>query len=135
LKARAKDVKDPAELQKLYKEMGAKMPKIKVTIAQVADHVDHVRKVAGVDHVGLGGDYDGNDAWPEGLEDVSTYPNLFAELIRRGWSDADLVKLAQGNVLRAMAQAETVAKRLQLSRPPSVATVESLDGPKAAPAQ
>jgi membrane dipeptidase len=135
MKARAKEVKDPAELQKLYKEMGAKMPKIKVTIAQVADHVDHVRKVAGVDHVGLGGDYDGNDAWPEGLEDVSTYPNLFAELIRRGWSDADLVKLAQGNVLRAMAQAETVAKRLQLSRPPSVATVESLDGPKAAPAQ
>jgi membrane dipeptidase len=134
MRARAKEVKDPAELQKLYKEMGAKMPKIKVTIAQVADHVDHVRKVAGVDHVGLGGDYDGNDSWPEGLEDVSGYPKLFAELIRRGWSDADLAKLAQGNVLRVMAQAETVARRLQQTRPPSIATLESLDGPKAIPA-
>ena len=96
LKARAKEAKDPAELAKLYKEIGARMPKIKVTIAQVADHIDHVRKVAGVDHVGLGGDYDGNDDWPEGLEDVSSYPKLFAELIRRGWSDADLAKLAAG---------------------------------------
>ena len=109
------------------------MPKIKVTIAQVADHIDHVRKVAGVDHVGLGGDYDGNDAWPEGLEDVSSYPKLFAELIRRGWSDADLAKLSQGNVLRVMAQAETVARRLQLARPPSIATLESLDGQKPTP--
>ena len=73
---------------------------------QVADHVDHVRKVAGVDHVGLGGDYDGNDAWPEGLEDVSGYPRLLAELVRRGWSDEDLGKLASGNVLRVMRQAE-----------------------------
>jgi membrane dipeptidase len=133
IKARAKEIKDPAELQKLYKEMGARMPKIKVTIAQVADHVDHVRKVAGVDHVGLGGDYDGNDAWPEGMEDVSTYPKLFAELIRRGWTDADLTKLAQGNVLRVMAEAEAVAKRLQQARPPSLATLESLDGAKPAP--
>jgi membrane dipeptidase len=133
IKARAKEIKDPAELQKLYKEMGARMPKIKVTIAQVADHVDHVRKVAGVDHVGLGGDYDGNDAWPEGMEDVSTYPKLFAELIRRGWADADLTKLAQGNVLRVMVQAEAVAKRLQQARPPSLATLESLDGAKPAP--
>jgi membrane dipeptidase len=133
MKARAKDIKDPAELQKLYKATAARMPKIKVTIAQVADHVDHVRKVAGVDHVGLGGDYDGNDVWPEGLEDVSSYPKLFAELIRRGWSDPDLAKLAQGNILRVMAQAEAVAKRLQQARPPSIATLESLDGPKAPP--
>ena len=133
MKARAKEVQDPAALQRLYKEMAAKMPKIKVTIGQVADHVDHVRKVAGVEHVGLGGDYDGNDTWPEGLEDVSSYPNLFAELIRRGWSDVDLAKLSQGNILRVMAQAETVAKRLQQARPPSIATLESLDGPKAPP--
>jgi len=133
MKAKAKGVKDPAELQKLYQEMAAKMPKIKVTIAQVADHVDHVKKIAGVDHIGLGGDYDGNEMWPEGMEDVSSYPKLFAELIRRGWSDADLAKLSQGNILRVMAQAEAVAKRLQASRPPSIATLESLDGPLAAP--
>jgi len=133
MKARAKEVKDPAELQRLYKEMAAKMPRIKVTIAQVADHVDHVRKVAGVDHVGLGGDYDGNEAWPEGMEDVSGYPRLFAELVRRGWSNRDLAKLAQGNVLRAMAQAEAVARRLQKARPASVATIEALDGPEAKP--
>jgi membrane dipeptidase len=133
MKARSKEVKDPAEMAKLYKEMGARMPKIKVTIAQVADHVDHIRKVAGVDHVGLGGDYDGNDAWPEGMEDVSSYPKLFAELIRRGWSDDDLAKLAQGNVLRVMAQAEAVARRLQAARPPSIATIQSLDGPKPTP--
>jgi membrane dipeptidase len=133
MKARARELKDPAELQKLHKDMAARMPKIKVTISQVADHIDHIRKVAGVDHVGLGGDYDGNEAWPEGMEDVSSYPKLFAELIRRGWSDADLAKLSQGNILRVMAQAETVAKRLQASRPPSIATLESLDGPRAAP--
>jgi membrane dipeptidase len=133
LKARAREVKDPTELQRLYKEISARMPKIKVTIAEVADHVEHVRKVAGVDHVGLGGDYDGNDAWPEGMEDVSGYPRLFAELIRRGWSDADLAKLAQGNVLRVMRQAEAVARRLQKARPPSLATIEALDGRPAAP--
>ena len=130
LKARAKEIKDPAAMQALYKEMSGRMPKIKLTIGQVADHIDHVRKVAGIDHVGIGGDYDGNDAWPEGLEDVSGYPRLFAELIRRGWSDADLAKLSQGNILRVMAQAETAARRLQQARPPSLATLESLDGPK-----
>ena len=104
------------------------MPQIPVTIGQVADHLDHVRKVAGADHVGLGGDYDGNDAWPEGLEDVSGYPRLLAELVRRGWSDEDLGKLASGNVLRALRQAEQVARRLSGARPASTATIESLDG-------
>jgi membrane dipeptidase len=134
LKARAKEIKDPAAMQALYKEMSGRMPKIKVTVGQVADHIDHVRKVAGIDHVGIGGDYDGNDAWPEGLEDVSGYPRLFAELIRRGWSDSDLAKLSQGNILRVMAQAESVARRLQQARPPSLATLESLDRPKPTPA-
>ena len=105
-----------------------RMPKIAVTIAQVADHVDHVRKVAGADHVGLGGDFDGNDSWPEGLSDVSGYPRLLAELVRRGWSDEDLGKLASGNVLRVMRQAELVAQRLAKARPASTATIESLDG-------
>ncbi len=108
----------------------------RATIGQVADHVEHVRKLAGVDHVGLGGDYDGNDSWPVGLEDVSGYPRLFAELVRRGWSDADLRKLAGGNVLRVLRAAEATARRLQRERPPSQATIEQLDGapaPAAAP--
>jgi membrane dipeptidase len=125
---RSRGVADPAERERLRKEIFARMPKIVVTIAQVADHVDHVRKVAGVDHVGLGGDYDGNDSWPEGLSDVSGYPRLLAELARRGWSDEDLGKLASGNILRVMRQAEAVARRLQRERPASTATIEALDG-------
>lgn len=126
---RTASVKDPAERDRIYKEVMGALKKPKVTIGQVADHVEHVRRVAGADHVGLGGDYDGNTEWPVGLEDVSTYPNLFAELIRRGWSDADLKKLAGGNTLRAMRAAEAAAKRLQASRPASIATIEELDGP------
>jgi membrane dipeptidase len=123
-------VTDPAARRAVYKEMMARMPPVKATIGQVADHLDHVRKVAGVDHVGLGGDFDGNDRWPEGLEDVSTYPRLFAELIKRGWSDGDLRKLAQGNLLRVMRAAEATARRLQAARPASLATIEALDGAK-----
>jgi membrane dipeptidase len=69
--------------------------------------------VAGAEHVGIGGDFDGNSDWPEGLSDVSMYPNLFAELIRRGWSDHDLELLAGGNVLRALEQAERVARSMK----------------------
>jgi membrane dipeptidase len=118
------------ERERVFKEIFGKLDLPKATLAQVADHVEHVRKVAGVDNVGLGGDYDGNDNWPVGLEDVSKYPYLFAELIRRGWTDEDLKKLASGNILRAMRQAEATAKRLQASRPPSLATIEALDSPK-----
>ena len=129
-KRRTATVASSQERELIRKEIFGKLDLPKATLAQVADHVEHVRKVAGADSVGLGGDYDGNDNWPIGLEDVSKYPNLFAELIRRGWSDADLKKLASGNILRALRQAETVAKRLQASRPPSVATIQELDGPK-----
>ncbi len=125
---RTQGLADDAERQRIEKEIFARMPKIPVTIAQVADHVDHVRQVAGVDHVGLGGDYDGNDSWPEGLSDVSGYPRLLAELARRGWSDGDLGKLTSGNILRVMRRAEEVARRLQGERPASTATIESLDG-------
>ena len=99
------------------------------TLAQVADHIEHVAKVAGVDHVGIGCDFAG-DGGPVGLEDVSRYPYLFAELIRRGWKDDDLRKLASGNLIRAMSGAEGVAARLQGERPPSMATIEKLDGPR-----
>jgi membrane dipeptidase len=128
---RATGVTDSSERERIRKDVFAGAPEIKVTIAQVADHIDHIRKTAGVDHVGLGGDFDGNDSWPEGLEDVSRYPYLFAELIRRGWSDGDLEKLAGANVLRAFRQAEEVAARLQKTRGPSTATIEQLDGASA----
>jgi membrane dipeptidase len=125
---RTRGVEDATERERIRKEIAARMPKTPVTLAEVADHVDHVRKVAGADHVGLGGDYDGNDSWPEGLSDVSGYPRLLAELARRGWSDEDLGKLASGNILRVMRRAEEVARRLQTERSPSTATIESLDG-------
>ena len=84
-------------------------PAPRATIADVADQIDHVRQVAGVDHVGIGSDFDGITSNVEGLEDVSTYPALFAELSRRGWRDADLAKLSSGNVLRALEGAERAA--------------------------
>ena len=98
------------------------------SLSDVADHIEHVRRVAGADHVGIGGDFDGIEAGPHGLEDVSTYPVLFAELSRRGWSDEDLMKLAGENLLRAMREAERTARRLQRERPPSTKTIEELDG-------
>ena len=124
-------VTDAAERERIAAEVQSRMPGIRVTLGQVADHVDHVRQVAGVDHVGLGGDYDGNDAWPEGMEDVTSYPRLLAELARRGWSDEDLGKLANRNALRVLRRAEAVASRLRAERPASAATIESLDGPVA----
>ncbi|MDQ3696706.1 MAG: dipeptidase [Gemmatimonadota bacterium] len=103
-------------------------PTPRATLGDVADHIDHIRKVAGVDHVGIGGDFDGISETVEGLEDVSTYPALFAELSRRGWSEADLRKLAGENALRALARAEAVAKRLQAARGPSIKTIGEIDG-------
>jgi membrane dipeptidase len=100
------------EREKIEEEVLGKMQVPKISIAKVADHIEHIRDVAGIEHVGIGGDYDGNSMWPEGLSDVSMYPNLFAELVRRGWSDRDLKALAGENVLRAMEQAEAVSRRL-----------------------
>jgi membrane dipeptidase len=117
-----------AERDRIRKEYEAAHPMPKATLSQVADHIEHIRKVAGVDHVGIGSDFDGTSALPIGLEDVSKFPNLFAELIRRGWSDADLKKLAGENMLRALREAEATARRVQKIRPPSVATIDELDG-------
>ncbi|HWU76240.1 MAG TPA: dipeptidase [Rhodanobacter sp.] len=102
-------------------------PKPVVTLAMVADHIEHIRKIAGIDCVGIGSDFDGIPDTPEGLEGVDKYPALFMELARRGWSDADLAKLAGGNMLRVMREAADVAKRLQASEPPSSATIGKLD--------
>jgi membrane dipeptidase len=119
---------DRATRRRLEREYAAAHPPPRATIGQVADHVDHARRLAGVDHIGIGGDYDGNDEWPVGLEDVASYPRLFAELIRRGWRERDLGKLANGNVLRVLRRAEAVAQRLRARRPPSLATIGRLDG-------
>jgi membrane dipeptidase len=84
-------------------------PRPAATVAQVADHVEHAREVAGVDHVGLGGDFDGTDATPAGLDDVAGYPRLLAELADRGWSPADLEKLTGRNMLRVLHEADRLA--------------------------
>ena len=99
----------------------------KATLADVANHMDHVRKVAGADHVGIGSDFDGIETVPVGLEDVSKYPALTAELLRRGWTDDDVRKALGSNVLRVMRRAEEVAARLQKEREPSTATIDQLD--------
>jgi membrane dipeptidase len=99
----------------------------KATLADVANHMDHVRKVAGADHVGIGSDFDGIETVPVGLEDVSKYPALTAELLRRGWPDDDVRKALGSNVLRVMRRAEEVAARLQKEREPSTATIDQLD--------
>jgi membrane dipeptidase len=88
-------------------------PRPATDVRIVADHIEHVAKVAGHDHVGLGGDFDGIPYTPTGLEGVESYPVIFAELIRRGWSDADLAKLAGGNLLRVMRRAEAVAASMK----------------------
>ncbi len=105
-----------------------KGPKPQATITDVADHIDHIRKVAGVDHVGIGSDFDGITETVDGLQDVSTFPALFAELARRGWKEGELRKLAGENVLRVLAQAERVSARLKKTRRPSARTIREMDG-------
>lgn len=102
--------KSPEERARIAQEVMSKLKVPPTTIAKVADHIEHIRRVAGVEHVGIGGDFDGNTLWPEGLSDVSMYPNLFAELIRRGWTDQELTLLAGENLLRAMSKAEDLAR-------------------------
>src|SRR5690606_13079195 len=96
-------------------------PLPRATLTQVADHIEHVRLIAGPDHVGLGSDFDGMSAVPLGREDVSRYPHLLAELARRGWSDEDHEQLAGRNPLRVMRAAGGTARRLQALRPASLA--------------
>jgi membrane dipeptidase len=103
-------------------------PAPRATLKDVADHIDHIRRVAGADHVGIGGDFDGISEVVVGLEDVSKYPDLFAALSRRGWSEADLRKLAGENLLRVLKRAEAVSARLKGERSPSTKTIQELDG-------
>ena len=117
---RSKDVTDQGQRRALRQEIYGNLKLPATTVAQVADHIDYIRKIAGLEHVGIGGDFDGASRWPEGLSDVSMYPNLFAELIRRGWTDKELKMLAGENVLRVMERAEAVAAQLQKTTAPSV---------------
>jgi membrane dipeptidase len=103
-------------------------PKPRARLADVVAHVEHVREVAGVEHVGLGGDYDGTPAMPDGLEDVSGYPALLAALVERGWSDSELAGLTHRNISRVLHDAEAVSARLRQERGPSLATIDELDG-------
>jgi membrane dipeptidase len=113
-----------AEVEAGLKTWDGAHPAPVVTVKDVADHIDHVAKVAGYDHVGLGGDFDGIDSTPRDLTGVQDYPNLFAELIRRGWSDQNLAKLAGGNILRVLRQAEGVAASMH-NEPAALSDVDS----------
>ncbi|MFF5938250.1 dipeptidase [Streptomyces sp. NPDC012508] len=116
-----------AEAMKLHRAFEAENPRPIATAATVADHLDHMREVAGVDHIGIGGDYDGTAFTPAGLDDVAGYPNLIAELLHRGWSHADLAKLTWSNTVRVLRDAEAVSRDLRARRGPSNATIDSLD--------
>jgi membrane dipeptidase len=131
--ARANHPSDTAAARAEFDAWRSSHPRPTASIKDVADVVDHVRKVAGVDHVGIGSDFDGISETVVGLEDVSTYPALFAELARRGWTQAELQKLAGGNILRVLRDAERIATRLQRERAPSIATIEQLDGQRPMP--
>ena len=124
---------DSAGQKKAFDSWRAAHPRPRATLSDVADQIEHVRKIAGVDHVGIGSDLDGITETVVGLEDVSKFPYLLAELARRGWTDADLRKLAGENVLRVLKQAELVAARLQKERPASIASIQQLDHPRATP--
>ncbi len=116
------------DITKQYETERGPSPRAKLT--DVANHIEYIAKVAGVDHVGIGADFYGaavDHELVQGLEDVSKYPLLFAELVRRGWSNEDLRKLARENLLRVFAEVEQLAARARRSRPPSLATIEKLD--------
>ena len=126
--AKAKFGSDTAAVERERSAWRTAHPPIRASIADVADHIEHVRDIAGIEHVGIGSDFDGIDDVIPGLENVSKFPYLLAELARRGWSDADLRKVAGENFIRVFTQAETVAARLQKERKPSTATIDEMDG-------
>jgi membrane dipeptidase len=127
-RTRAEHPEDPAAARSAMDDFFEAHPDPPATVGDVADHVDHVRAVAGVEHLGIGSDFDGSPSMPEGLEDVSRYPALFAELAERGYSDDDLAAIAGRNVLRVLRDAERTSARLTAERPPSRASIEQLDG-------
>lgn len=113
---RGRDPMDMRAALEVLPEWEPEHPMPVATLAQVADHVEHVRAVAGVEHVGLGGDFDGTPAVADGLQDVSRYPALFRELLSRGWSEADCRALAGGNILRVLRAAQSYAATAERDR-------------------
>ncbi len=128
MQRRGMDTGDRAARATVRQDHARGNPAPRATLAQVADHAGHVREVAGIDHVGLGGDFDGTEDLPDGLADVSCYPALIAELLDRGWSEQDCARLAGGNVLRVMREAESAARAISARRGPSVLRIEDADG-------
>lgn len=118
----------PSFINDAVRDYSGSGPAPRATMDDVIRHIEHVRDVAGIDHVAIGSDFDGIDDVPVGLEDVSTFPALFAELSRRGWSERDLRKLAGDNLIRVMREAEYTAERMQGERGPNTATIQDLDG-------
>jgi membrane dipeptidase len=119
---------DPQAASRAYDQWRRDNPVPRGTVGTLADHIDHVVQVAGIDHVGLGSDYDGVTSVPEGMDDVSRFPYLTAELLRRGYSEGDVRKILGGNILRVMRRAEETAARLQRERGPSQAVIDVMDG-------
>jgi membrane dipeptidase len=119
---------DPLAVERAVDDWYLRQEQVHVTPSDVADHVDHIRHVAGIDAIGIGGDYDGVPSMGDHLADVSAYPLIFDELRGRGYSDEDLMKVAGRNVLAVMRRAEAVSDRLRSERQPSIATIEQLDG-------
>jgi len=115
---------DAAAVTRGVNEWSAAHPAPRATLADAADHIDHIRKVAGIDHLGIGSDFDGITMVPAGLEDVSQYPALIAELFRRGYTEDDIKKIAGQNLLQVMREVEKVSKRLQSERGPSAVIFE-----------
>jgi membrane dipeptidase len=124
---------DSKRASKELRDWTAQHPGPQATLAQVADHIDHVRDVAGIDHVGLGSDFDGISRTPVGLEDVSKYPALLAELLHRGYSADDVKKVAGANILRVMREVEKSAERIRKTRPASQALIEETDAAPVVP--
>ncbi len=128
MRERGLDPRDIDNREQVARQRAAADPRPTATLAQVADHIEHIREVAGLGHVGLGGDFDGTDQLPDGLADVSCYPALLAELLRRGWTEDDCAQLAGGNLLRVLRDAEDAARALAGERAPCTAQIADLDG-------
>jgi membrane dipeptidase len=135
-KARLKtlDIGHPERLKAETEAWEKAHPAPQVTLQQLADHIDHIRKIAGIDHVGIGSDLDGIKSTPVGLEDVSTYPALIAELLRRGYSKEDVKKVAGLNALRIMRKNEQIAAQLEKEAKPIDALINEVDKPEEKPA-
>jgi membrane dipeptidase len=125
---RAEQPDDPEAVRTAMDTWFEANPGPSASVSDVADHIDHVREVAGIDNIGIGSDFDGAPTMPDGLKDVSRYPAQFEQLASRGYPDEDLMKIAGRNVLRVMREAKQIGARLRAERPPSKATIEHLDG-------